>query len=250
MDYAIVKTGSKQYRVEPGDVIDVEKLPVEEGSSVELPDVLAVTRQGELILGSPRVSNASVIAEVRAQDRDDKIIVFKYKRKVRYRRKKGHRQFYTRLAITSIMLDGEEIAAWSWPSYPAPVRQEEPPEDVLEEVEAAPLSDAEEEELTQPEDTVTEAPEDEAVDQAIEEPAEETLVQAEDTNVEAPQDDVGDGEITQPEDTVMEASENEVVAPAVEESAEEIAVQAEDMIVEARQDDEEATDESRGEGAR
>lgn len=110
MDYAILKTGSKQYRVKPGDVIDVEKLPVEEGSSIELTDVLAISQDGEVTLGTPLVSGASIYAHVREQGKDDKIIVFKYKRKVRYRRKKGHRQPYTRLAITSILLDGEEIA--------------------------------------------------------------------------------------------------------------------------------------------
>ncbi len=110
MDYAILKTGNKQYRVKPGDVIDVEKLPVEEGSSVELTDVLAISQDGEVTLGTPLVSGASIHAHVREQGKDDKIIVFKYKRKVRYRRKKGHRQPYTRLAITSIWLGDKEIA--------------------------------------------------------------------------------------------------------------------------------------------
>ena len=109
MDYAIVKTGSKQYRLKPGDIVDVEKLPAEEGSSVELTDVLAVSRDGQLIFGSPLVPDASVGAQVRAQARDRKIIVFKYKRKVRYRKKLGHRQSYTRLFITSITVDGDEI---------------------------------------------------------------------------------------------------------------------------------------------
>ena len=110
MNYAILRTGSKQYRVRPGDVIDVEKLPVDEGSSMELTEVLAVSRDGETILGDPLVPNASVLAQVRAQGKDDKVIVFKYKRKVRYRRKKGHRQHYTRLAIAAIFLDGEDIS--------------------------------------------------------------------------------------------------------------------------------------------
>ena len=110
MDYAILKTGNKQYRVKPGDVIDVEKLPVEEGSSIELTDVLAISQDGEVTLGTPLVPDASIYANVREQGKDKKIIVFKYKRKVRYRRKKGHRQLYTRLAITSIRLGDKEIA--------------------------------------------------------------------------------------------------------------------------------------------
>ncbi|MCE2462564.1 MAG: 50S ribosomal protein L21 [Dehalococcoidia bacterium] len=110
MDYAILKTGNKQYRVKPGDVIDVEKLPVEEGSSIEFTDVLAISQDGEVTLGTPLVPDASIYAHVREQGKDDKIIVFKYKRKVRYRRKKGHRQHFTRLAITSIRLGDKEIA--------------------------------------------------------------------------------------------------------------------------------------------
>ena len=118
VDYAIMKTGGKQYRVRPGDVLDVEKLPAEEGSFIELGDVLAVSRDGELTLGSPMVDGASVLAQVRSQYRDDKVLVFKYKRKVRYRRKKGHRQPYTRLYITSISYDGTEIGVLEPPDEP------------------------------------------------------------------------------------------------------------------------------------
>jgi large subunit ribosomal protein L21 len=111
MAYAILKTGGKQYRVRPGDVIDVDKLPVEPGSSIELGDILAVSKDDGIVLGSPVVANASVLANVQDQIRDDKIIVFKYKRKVRYRVKRGHRQPYTRIAITAIMLDGEDVGS-------------------------------------------------------------------------------------------------------------------------------------------
>ena len=109
MDYVILKAGGKQYRVKPGDVIDIDKIPAEEGSVLELTDILASSRNGEVTLGRPLVPDASVLAQVQGQVRDDKIIVFKYKRKVRYRRKKGHRQHYTRIEITSITVDGEEI---------------------------------------------------------------------------------------------------------------------------------------------
>jgi large subunit ribosomal protein L21 len=119
VDYAIMKTGGKQYRVRPGDVLDVEKLPAEEGSYVEIGDVLAVSRDGDLTLGNPMVADASVLAQVRSQYKDDKILVFKYKRKVRYRRKKGHRQPYTRLYITSISHAGAEIGLPEWPGEPA-----------------------------------------------------------------------------------------------------------------------------------
>ena len=87
----------------------MDRLQAETGSYVELGDVLAVSRQGDVLIGDPLVPNASVIAQVESHGQDDKIIVFKYKRKVRYRRKKGHRQQYTRLMVTSIMLGDEEI---------------------------------------------------------------------------------------------------------------------------------------------
>ncbi len=109
MDYAVFRSGSKQYKAVPGAVIDVDRLQAETGSYVEIGDVLAVSRKGDVVIGEPLVPNASVIAQVEAHGQDDKIIVFKYKRKVRYRRKKGHRQQYTRLLVTSIMLGDEEI---------------------------------------------------------------------------------------------------------------------------------------------
>ena len=107
MEYAIVKTGGKQYRVAEGEGIDVEKLSVEPGSEIELDSVLAVSKGGEFVYGSPFVSGAKVIAQVHAQARDKKIRVFKYKPKVRYRRTRGHRQHYTRLQIVDIVQDGE-----------------------------------------------------------------------------------------------------------------------------------------------
>ncbi len=110
MDYAIFRTGGKQYRVRPRDVIDVEKLPVDAGALIEMGEVLAISRDGNLEIGRPLVEGARVVAEVQAQTRDNKIIVFKYKRKVRYRIKRGHRQSYTRLAIRELLLEGEEPA--------------------------------------------------------------------------------------------------------------------------------------------
>ena len=109
MNYAIFRSGNKQYKASPGTVIDVDRLSVEGGTYVEIKDVLAVSHNGDVIFGAPVVADASVIAQVEGHAKDDKIIVFKYKRKVRYRRKKGHRQRYTRLLITSIMVGEEEI---------------------------------------------------------------------------------------------------------------------------------------------
>ena len=106
MDYAIFKTGGKQYRVSPGDVLDVEKLPLEVGSVAEFDQVLAVSNDGELDVGAPTVSGARVLAEVQSHYKDRKIMVFKYKAKTRYRRKRGHRQNYTRLLIQDIQPGG------------------------------------------------------------------------------------------------------------------------------------------------
>lgn len=103
MDYAILKTGGKQYRVAPGDIIDVEKLQAETGSEIELEGVLALSENGEFTVGQPVVAGAKVIAQVQAQERDKKIRVFKYKPKTRYRRTRGHRQPYTRLQIVEIV---------------------------------------------------------------------------------------------------------------------------------------------------
>jgi large subunit ribosomal protein L21 len=106
MDYAIFKTGGKQYRVKPGDVLDVEKLPLEAGSIAEFDSVLAVSEDGEVNFGSPTIPGARVLAEVQSHYQDRKVIIFKYKAKTRYRRKRGHRQNYTRLKIQGIQTGG------------------------------------------------------------------------------------------------------------------------------------------------
>lgn len=100
--YAIVATGGKQYRVGVGDVITVEKLGVEAGTSVTLDKVLLIGGDGPTVVGAPLVEGASVSADVVENLRGEKIVVFKYKPKKRYRRRTGHRQELTRLAITGI----------------------------------------------------------------------------------------------------------------------------------------------------
>ena len=106
MDYAIFKTGGKQYRVKQGDVLDVEKLALDVGSVAEFDEVLAVSENGQVNFGSPTLSGAKVTAEVQSHYKDRKVIVFKYKSKTRYRRKQGHRQNYTRLLIQGIQSGG------------------------------------------------------------------------------------------------------------------------------------------------
>ena len=100
--YAIVQTGGKQYKVEKGDVISVESIPEPDGGQIELRDVRLVSRNGEVFLGSPTVKGAKVTAEVLEHVKGKKVVVFKYKPKIRYRRRTGHRQQYTDLKVTRI----------------------------------------------------------------------------------------------------------------------------------------------------
>src|SRR5712691_779688 len=112
--YAIVETGGKQYRVKPGDTLAVERLAGEPGETLDLERVLLVAGNGDdaARVGSPGVAGAVVRAELVEHIRGEKIIVFRYKSKVRYRRKTGHRQSLTRLRIMDILLDGvSSIAA-------------------------------------------------------------------------------------------------------------------------------------------
>ena len=100
--YAVLTTGGKQYRVQEGDVLFVEKLNAEVDSTVELTEVLAVAKDGEIKVGAPVVEVAKVVAKVLAQGKAKKVVVFKYKRKKDYRRKNGHRQPYTKIVIEKI----------------------------------------------------------------------------------------------------------------------------------------------------
>ena len=100
--YAIIETGGKQYRVQEGDVVSVEKLSITEGEKFVFEKVLAVSTDKGLEVGLPYVKEASVDAMVLNQGKDKKIIVFKYKAKKNYKKKQGHRQPYTRLKIEKI----------------------------------------------------------------------------------------------------------------------------------------------------
>ena len=116
--FAVVQTGGKQYRVRPGDVLDVERLALDVGSPVDLDDVRLIAGDGELLVGSPQVEGALVRAQVVEHLRGPKLVVFKYKAKTRYRRKTGHRQELTRLQIEDVVLPGAAQA-----EQPAPRRR-------------------------------------------------------------------------------------------------------------------------------
>jgi len=99
--YAVIRTGGKQYRVSEGETLRVEKLPGDVGSSITFGEVLLVGGDS-ISVGTPLVGGAEVTAQIVAQDRAKKIIVFKMRRRKNYRRKNGHRQWYTELKITGI----------------------------------------------------------------------------------------------------------------------------------------------------
>jgi len=108
--YAIIETGGKQYRVEPESLIEVEKLNGGVGEEVVLDRVLLVNRDGELHTGSPTVKGAKVVCRLLAQRRGDKVDVFTYEAKKNVRRKKGHRQAYSRLKVEEIVMGAQPKA--------------------------------------------------------------------------------------------------------------------------------------------
>lgn len=100
--YAIIQTGGKQYRVQEGDILRIEKLEAEAGQIIEINDVLAVSKEGQLKLGTPKLDGAKAVLKVLEQGKAKKIIVFKYKPKNNYRRKQGHRQPFTKVVVEQI----------------------------------------------------------------------------------------------------------------------------------------------------
>ena len=107
--YAIIATGGKQYRVRPGQVVNVELLHAEKEKDVELSPVLMIADGDDVTIGTPVIEGAKVIASCLGEGKSKKIIVFRYKNKVRSRRKTGHRQPYTRLLIKEIVKPGGKI---------------------------------------------------------------------------------------------------------------------------------------------
>ena len=107
--YAVIETGGKQYRVSPGQTVEVELLPAEPGATVTLDRVLLVSSEDGATVGQPTVPGGAVVATVIGEGRGKKVIVFKYKSKKRYRRTTGHRQDYTYITVTDIQAQGESL---------------------------------------------------------------------------------------------------------------------------------------------
>src|SRR5262245_38954968 len=101
--YAVIRSGGKQYTVRPGVTLDVEKIEGEACGDVELTDVLMIADGDTVSVGTPTLAGAKVVAEIVEHGRGKKIVVFKYKPKIRYRKRTGHRQQFTRLTVKDIV---------------------------------------------------------------------------------------------------------------------------------------------------
>ena len=104
MNYAVIKTGGKQHKVEEGEIISIEKLKAGEGDKVEFEEVLAIKADGKLQVGTPVLDGAKVTGTVLSQEKDKKVVIIKMRRRQDYRSKQGHRQKLTKVKIDSIKI--------------------------------------------------------------------------------------------------------------------------------------------------
>jgi large subunit ribosomal protein L21 len=102
--YAIIETGGKQYKIKVGDILNIELLDANVGDQIEIGKVLAIAKDDGLIVGTPQVEGAKAIVKVLEHGKDDKILVFKYKPKKNYRKIRGHRQPFTKVAVEKIVV--------------------------------------------------------------------------------------------------------------------------------------------------
>ena len=132
--FAVIKSGGRQYKVSVGQTLEVNRLAVEAGQQVKFEEVLLISDVNNTMIGKPLVDNAMVLATATRQGRGEKLIVFKYKPKKRYRHKRGHRQELTFLTIDDIVADGKSLITGEAPRS----REEEIP--AVEEIETPPES--------------------------------------------------------------------------------------------------------------
>ncbi len=206
--YAVIRTGGKQYRVSPGDILEVERLAGEVGDSVVLDDVLLVAGEDGVEIGQPNVAGASVTARITGQHRGEKILVFRYRPKKRVRVRRGHRQYLTRLQVHKISGDGYE--------YVEEGMEEASPDEIVEEAVAA---------VAVTETAVANGTESEEAS------AEETAAE-ETESVEIEDDaDIGDKAVAAVRDTVARASDAvEAAGDAAEDAVEAVGDAASDAI--------------------
>ena len=159
--YAVINTGGKQYRVKEGDVLDVEKLGVEQGGTVVFDRILLIEDEGKVLVGTPAIAGAAVKAEVVANFKGDKVLIFKKKRRKQYRRTKGHRQQLAKVRIVKIYPDAtlvpsEELHAAPPAAKPAPAPK--PPAPKKPAAKPAPKPAPAEKQAKKPAATKTKAP--------------------------------------------------------------------------------------------
>jgi len=130
--FAVIKSGGRQYKVSVGQTLEVNRLPVDDGAQVKFEEVLLISDANSSMIGTPLLDNAMVLATAIKQDRGEKLIVFRYKSKKRFRHRRGHRQELTVLTIDDIVADGKSLITGM-----PPVAKEEP---VEEEEEATPVT--------------------------------------------------------------------------------------------------------------
>jgi len=128
--FAVIKSGGRQYKVAVGQTLEVNRLPVEDGKQISIPEVLLISDADRSLVGAPFVANAEVLATVNGQKRGKKVIVFRYKAKKRVRHHRGHRQELTVLTIDDIVSEGKSLITGEAPQAKATpvVEEEEAPE--------------------------------------------------------------------------------------------------------------------------
>lgn len=124
--FAVIKSGGRQYKVSVGQRLEVNRLPYEDGKQIEIGDVLLISDADRSLVGAPLLENAKVLATIEGQARGEKLIVFKYKSKKRYRHRRGHRQELTVLTIDDIVADGKSLVTGEAPkAKEAPAEESE-----------------------------------------------------------------------------------------------------------------------------
>ena len=158
MSYAIIETGGKQVRVEPGRFYDIELLPVEAEGSVIIESVLFVQNNGEVTIGRPFIEGATVEGTVMRHYRGRKVLVYKMKPKKKTRKKRGHRQEITRLMINSISMNGSVVSSSSAQQEETPVTDQTTAEAPTSEETVGATSDVDQQETPVADQTTAEAP--------------------------------------------------------------------------------------------